>query len=43
MAVRQVDRLKNPCRRVDVEELGGDPTVAQRPGDADQAGEDQAL
>jgi hypothetical protein len=42
MAVSQVDRLKNPCRGVDVEALGGDPAAAQRPGDADQASEDQA-
>jgi hypothetical protein len=43
MAVSQVARLKNPCRAVNVEELGGNPAGAQRSGDADQAGEDQAL
>jgi hypothetical protein len=44
MAVSRVDgQVKESLQGVDVEELGGDPAAAQRPGDADKAGEDQAL
>jgi hypothetical protein len=36
-------QVEESLQGVDVEELGGDPAAAQRPGDADQAGQDQAL
>ena len=43
IAVIQVEALKNPCRLWMWNSLVADPAAEQRPGDADQAGEDKAL
>ena len=34
-------QVEEPLQAVDVEQLGSDPAAAQRPGDADQAGDDR--
>src|SRR5512132_553986 len=36
-------QVEEPLQAVDVEQLGGSPAPEQRPGDADQAGDDEAL
>src|SRR5271170_8504848 len=36
-------QVEEPLQAVDVEQLGGDPAAQQRPGDANQAGQDEAL
>jgi hypothetical protein len=42
MAMSQVDMAKNPLR-VHVEQVDGRPAAAERPDDADGAGQDQIL
>src|SRR6185437_15539435 len=36
-------QVEEPVQGVDVEQAGGCPAAAQRPGDADHAGQDEAL
>ena len=43
MAVTQVDRFEESLRAVNVEQLGGDPAAQQRPGHANQTGQDETL